>query len=379
MAKNYFDILEVDSNATEAEIKKAYRRLARKYHPDVNPSPEAAEKFQEIAKAQEALLDPEKRRIVDAGGDPFDPNGGMPGSGAGFGGGFGDIFSAFFGGGMGGAPEPFPRTQPGEDALIRVAISLEEAFAGVRKDITVDTAVLCDACTGSGSADGAKPVTCETCHGIGHVQTVTRSILGDMVSTGRCPRCHGYGNIITNPCQKCSGDGRVKARKDLSVRIPAGIASGNRVRMQAAGEVGPGGGPAGDLYVEVLVEDHPRFERQGADLYVTIATTMVDAALGQTITLEHLDGSTVELEIPAGTQPDSRIRKQELGMPQLRGEGRGELVALIKVQIPTELDHKSKELLEQLRNHRKETSRVHEADGAGGGFFGRLRDKFRGK
>lgn len=373
MARDYYGILGVDKGASDSEIKKAYRRLARKYHPDVNDTEEAAEKFREISLANEVLTDPEKRRIVDMGGDPLEgPQGfgGAPGAG-----GFGDIFEAFFGGGATRGPRS--RVQPGADALLRTRITLDEAYAGARKDITVDTAILCDACEGTGSKSKAKPVTCAHCGGMGSVQEVQRSFLGNVMTTRACHVCHGTGEIISDPCEKCAGDGRVKARKDLTVSIPAGIADGMRIRMASRGEVGPGGGPAGDLYVEVAIAPHPVFVREGNNLHVTAGVQMLDAALGTELTLEGLDGEPITVKIPAGSQPGQQIHLAGAGMPVLRGEDRhGDLIAHVDVKIPTNLDTHSREVLEKLRDHRDDTSEIHH-EGESESVFDRIKSRFR--
>ncbi|MEX3504878.1 molecular chaperone DnaJ [Corynebacterium sp. LK2510] len=378
MARDYYGILGVDREATEQEIKKAYRKLARKFHPDVNPSSEAAEKFAEISLAQEVLLDPAKRRIVDRGGDPME-HGGMGGAGGpgGFGG-FGDFFEAFFGGTGGGGRGPRSRVQPGNDALLRTAVTLEEAFSGVKKEVTVDTAVLCDVCQGTGSESKSKPVTCDHCQGSGSVQEVQQSILGNVMTSRDCPKCHGFGEIIQDPCRQCAGDGRVRARRDLTVSIPAGIASGMRIRMAGQGEVGHGGGPAGDLYVEVQTLPHRVFVRDGNDLHLRLAVPMYDAALGTTINVDNLAGGVTTIEVPAGTQPNEQIVLAGEGMPRLRAEGAGDMVAHVQVAVPTELGRADRELLEQLREAHAGTPEVAtESTGRDDGFFSRVRDRFR--
>jgi molecular chaperone DnaJ len=383
MARDYYGILGVESNASEQEIKKAYRKLARKYHPDVNPGDEeAAEKFREASLAQEVLLDPQKRRVVDMGSDPMEQQGG--GGAGGFGGGFGggglgDIFAEFFGGAGGGQGRgPRSRVQPGNDALLRTGITLEEAYAGMRKTVTVDTAVLCDRCSGSGSASKAKPVTCTGCGGAGEIQEVQRSFLGNVMTSRPCPQCQGFGEVITDPCNHCGGDGRVKKRRDLTVNIPAGIGDGMRIRMADQGEVGHGGGPAGDLYVEVHTQKHPVFERDADDLHVSVRVPMVDAALGTNFPVEHLDGETLNIDIDPGTQPGEAIELDGKGMPRLRTDGHGKLYAHVDVVVPTNLDKKTKEMLEQIRDKREEATKVQSADDNDGeGFFDRLRDKFR--
>jgi molecular chaperone DnaJ len=376
LARDYYAILGVEQDATEAEIKKAYRRLARKYHPDVNPSEEAAERFREASLAQEVLTDPEKRRIVDAGGDPEDPGFGRGAAGGFNAGGFGDIFDAFFGGGGGGGPRA-SRVRPGSDALLRMDLTLEECFTGVQREVTVDTAVLCDVCDGTGSKSHSAPVTCPTCHGQGQVMEIQQSILGRVQVARACPRCQGTGEIIRDPCEECAGDGRVRARQDITVNIPAGIRDGMRIRMSGKGEVGPGGGPSGDLYVEVRVEEHPCFVREGDDLHVTVHVPMVDAALGTSVDVDMLDDSVVTVAVEPGTQPEAVVRVKDAGMPHLRREGHGNLIAHVDVSVPTELDRRSRELLEELRDRSQETSGVRTTENErSGGLFSRLRGKF---
>lgn len=374
MARDYYGILGVEKDATDAQIKKAYRKLALKYHPDRNPGDEeAAEKFREASEASEVLLDPEKRRIVDMGGDPLDPQGGMGGGGfGGFGGGgVGDIFEAFFGG-AGGTRQRRSRVQPGADALLRISLGLDEAFTGVRKPITVDTAVLCDKCEGTGSKSKSKPKPCTSCNGTGEIQQVQRSFLGNVMTSRPCPTCEGTGEVIPDPCSNCAGDGRVRARRDLTVNVPAGISDGMRIRMAGQGEVGPGGGPAGDLYVEVEMEKHPVFEREGDDLHLNVNVPMTDAALGTEFEVDDLLGEPMTIKVDAGTQPTEEVRLEGKGMPHLRGEGNGDIVAHVNVTVPTKLDRRSRELLEKLRDHRNDDAKVADAH-EGHGFFSRFR------
>ncbi|MFS0143474.1 molecular chaperone DnaJ [Corynebacterium striatum] len=380
MARDYYGILGVEKSASDAEIKKAYRKLARKYHPDVNPGDdEAAEKFREASLAQEVLLDPQKRQIVDMGGDPMEERGGGTGFGGGFGGGgLGDIFAEFFGGAAGGSRGPRSRVQPGNDALLRTTITLEEAYSGLKKQVTVDTAVLCDRCEGTGSASKAKPVTCQGCGGMGEIQEMQRSFLGNVMTTRPCPQCQGFGEVITDPCNHCGGDGRVKKRRDLTVNIPAGIGDGMRIRMASQGEVGHGGGPAGDLYVEVSTKPHAVFERNADDLHLTVRVPMVDAALGTNFTIDQLDGEELNIDIEPGTQPGESIKVEGKGMPRLRTDGFGNLFAHVDVVVPKELDKKTRELLEKVRDSRDEGARVRESgDGQEESFFSRIRDRFR--
>ncbi|EIE98402.1 molecular chaperone DnaJ [Saccharomonospora glauca] len=385
MAKDYYGILGVSKNATEQEIKRAYRKLARELHPDVNPSEDAQQKFSEVTTAYEVLSDPQKRKIVDLGGDPLSngASGGARDPFAGFGG-LGDIMDAFFGAATGGARGRGPRSrvQPGSDALIRLKLTLEECATGVNKQITVDTAILCDRCRGAGTAEGGSVVTCDTCGGQGEVQSVQRSFLGQVVTARPCPTCRGYGEVITDPCQKCGGDGRVRARRDVTAKIPPGVGDGMRIRLSGQGEVGPGGGPAGDLYVEVDEAPHEDFERQGNDLYCRLRVPFTAAALGAVIPMETLVDGETEVEIPPGTQPNTEIVLSGLGMPRLRSsgrvDGRGDLHINVEVVVPTKLDDEQAELLRELARLRGEEAPTPASNGhKSGGLFSKLRSKSR--
>ncbi len=380
MARDYYGILGVDRDASDAEIKKAYRKLARKYHPDVNPSEEAAEKFREASLAQEVLTDPKKRQIVDAGGDPEEQGmgQGFGGDFGGFGGGgLGDIFNAFFGDAAGGGGGPrVSRVRRGNDALIREVLTLDEVFSGEERELVIDTAVECDVCDGSGSASKGPAEACPTCHGQGQVMEVQNSILGQVQVARPCSRCGGTGEIIPDPCENCAGDGRVRTRRELKVQIPAGISDGMRIRMTGEGEVGPGGGPPGDLYVEIRVEDHPYFLRDNNDLHVTLEVPALDAMLGTSVDVSLLDGSVETVDIHPGTQPEEKIRISDKGMPRLRGEGRGSLVAHVDVTIPRELNKKQKDLLEKMRHHSHDSARVVTKNDSHDGFFSRFRSRF---
>ncbi|WP_296136093.1 molecular chaperone DnaJ [uncultured Corynebacterium sp.] len=381
MARDYYGILGVDRNASDADIKKAFRRKARKYHPDVNDSAEAADKFNELKIAQEVLTDPQKRSIVDAGGDPeAQPNyGGAGGFSGGFGGGgLGDIFEQFFGGAGAGMRGPKPRVRPGNDALVRMKLDLAECYTGVRKEVTVDTAILCDACQGKGSQSGQSPATCPTCQGRGEVVETQRSFLGNVQTVRECSRCGGTGEIIKDPCPKCDGDGRVKKRRPITVDIPAGIDDGMRVRLSGQGEVGPGGGPAGDLYVEVRVTPDSVFVREGDDLHLSVSVPMVDAALGTSIFVKDPVGEEFPLDIAPGTQPDETITVEGRGMPRIRSDRKGNVVVHVSVAVPTKLDSKTEKLLKQVKNHRKDDAVVNDRE-SGGGFFSRLRSRFAGR
>ncbi len=381
MARDYYGLLGVGRNASDADIKRAYRKLARELHPDINPDEAAQAKFKEISVAYEVLSDPEKRRVVDLGGDPLANAGAAAGGFGGFSG-LGDVFEAFFGGGFGGATSrgPIGRVRPGSDSLLRMRLDLEECATGVTKQVTVDTAVLCDWCQGKGTNGDSAPMPCDTCAGRGEVQTVQRSLLGQMVTSRPCPTCRGVGVVIPDPCHQCMGDGRVRARRDISVKIPAGVGEGMRVRLAAQGEVGPGGGPAGDLYVEVHEQAHDIFVRQGDDLHCTVSVPMVDAALGVTVTVDAILDGLSEITVPPGTQPGSIIALRGRGMPHLRSATRGDLHVHVDVVVPTRLDHQDSELLRELKTRRvRDVAEVRSTHPAHGGLFSRLRETFTGR
>lgn len=372
---DHYQTLGVDRNASADEIKKVYRKLAREMHPDVNPDPKAQERFKEITAAYEVLSDPEKRSSYDRGGDGF----------AGFGGGFGgfsDIMDAFFGGG--GAPRgPRPRMRQGQDALIRTTIDLHEACFGTEREIGVETAIICTKCGGDGCAPGTSPKTCDICRGRGEVQQVTRSFIGQVMTSRPCGSCQGFGTVIPSSCSECSGDGRVRARRTIEVKIPAGVETGNRMQLSGQGEVGPGGGPAGDLYVEIVVEEHEYLIRDGDDLHLSLSVPMTSAALGTSVSVESLDGP-IDIEIKAGTQGGSVISVKGKGMTKLRGGGRGDLFAHVRVEVPTKLSKRQEELLKQFAQERDDASNAGQMKtsqsqkSAEGGFFGKFRDAFKG-
>lgn len=393
MSQDLYETLGVARDADNDEIKKAYRRLARQLHPDVNPDPETQERFKDITRAYEVLSDPEKRRMYDLGGDPFGGAGGGFGAGQGFS--FTDIMDAFFGGqasgGAAGAGRgPRPRVRRGQDALIRLEVELAEAAFGTTRELKVDTAVLCTACHGDGAAPGSTPVTCETCRGRGEVHQVQRSFLGEIRTMRPCAACRGFGSIIPEPCRECSGDGRVRSRRTMSVKIPAGVDTGIRVQLAGQGEVGSGGGPAGDLYVEIQVADHPVFTRQGNDLLCSVTVPMTAAALGATIDLPTLEAdlvsettssesqleTSVPFEIHPGTQSGSERVLNGRGVPSLRGTGRGDLVVRIVVDTPTRLDERQEELLRELAALRDEESPDGQMQAGHKSVFDRLRDVF---
>nr|WP_240757473.1 molecular chaperone DnaJ [Nakamurella flava] len=384
VARDYYGLLGVSKGASADEIKRAYRKLARELHPDVNPDPAAQQRFKDVTAAYEVLSDPAKRQVVDLGGDPLSPGGGAGGPGGGmgdpFGGmGLGDIMDAFFGGGGGGGRGRGPRSRvrQGEDALIPVELTLEECATGVAKDLTVDTAALCSLCHGNGCAPGTSTATCDTCKGAGEIQQIQRSLLGQVVTSRACPVCRGFGEVIPEPCRQCSGDGRVRTRRTVRANIPAGVGDGIRVRLAGQGEVGPGGGAPGDLYVEVTEQAHERFTRDGIDLHCTVQLPMTAAALGTSLGLQTLQ-SVEDIDIQPGTQSGTVLTLRNQGMPRLRGTGNGNLHVHLEVVTPNRVDGRQAELLRELAQLRGEeqpelSARAH------GGFFSRIRDSFAGR
>lgn len=372
MASDYYAVLGVARDATPEEIKRAYRRLARELHPDVNPDPATQDRFKEVTAAYEVLSDPDKRQMYDLGGDPR-------GGGAGFGGaqgfGFGDIMDAFFGTQTRG---PRPRVGRGKDALIRLQVDLAEAAFGSTREITVDTAVACETCHGAGTAPETQIVTCTMCNGRGEVQSVQRSFLGQVMTSRPCPQCQGYGTLIPHPCPECSGEGRVRTRRTLTVKIPAGVDTGTRIQLTGEGEVGPGAGPPGDLFLEVVETPHDVFTRQGDDLHCTVSLPMTAAALGTTLELATLDG-VESIDVRAGTQSGQVITLRQKGTAHLRATGRGDLHVHVEVLTPTKLDARQEELLRELASLRDEeqpTGTVQSGNAHSGGLFSRLRDAF---
>lgn len=388
MARDYYGILGVPKDASVEQIKRAYRKLARELHPDVNSDDAAHQRFQDVTAAYEVLTDPQKRQIVDLGGDPLDGGGGMGarrGGGDPFGGfGLGDIMDAFFGatGGAAGRRGPRSRVQTGSDALIRLQLTLDECANGVSRELTVDTAVVCSECEGDGCEPGTRPQTCDTCGGTGEVQNVQRSFLGQVVTSRPCPVCRGFGEVIPDPCRQCGGDGRIRARRAVTAKVPAGVGDGMRVRLAGQGEVGPGGGAAGDLYVEVQEVPHETFTRDGADLHCTVRVPMTAAAMGTSVMLDTLDGPE-EFRVEAGTQCATVLTLRGRGMPRLRStgrtEGRGDLFVHLDVVTPTRLDSRQTELLRELATLRGEEQAELAANGRAGSLFSRLRDSFGGR
>lgn len=371
MSTDYYELLGIDRGASAEEIKRAYRVSARRYHPDANPGDQEAEaRFKEIARAYEVLSDPEKRSHYDRFGADGPQMGGFEGFG---GGGLGDIFDAFFGGaggfgGGGGGGRSGP--QPGPDLETSVTIDLEGAVFGATEPVSVRTAVPCDTCEATGAAEGSHPERCRQCDGVGQVRQVRQSILGQMVTAAPCPACRGAGEVIANPCADCGGDGRVVTEKTYTVDIPPGVDSGSTLRLTGMGAAGARGGGFGNLFVHVRVEPHDRFEREGDDLVHHLHLAMTQAALGTTLELETLDGPE-ELVIPRGTQTGKVFRLRGLGVPHVRGRGRGDLLVEVLVDTPVDLSAEVEEALRRVADERGEAVAPPEK-----GFVSRIKSAF---
>lgn len=362
-----YEVLGVDRDANQDQIKRAYRKLVRELHPDVNPDPQVQDRFKDITAAYEVLSDPQKRANYDAGGE----NGFGNFGGGNFG--FGDIMDAFFGGG--GSRGPRSRKRAGQDALIRIEVDLHEACFGTEREITVESAVICPKCDGSGCAEGGHPTMCEICKGRGETQHVTRSFIGQVMTSRPCANCQGYGSVIVNPCRECAGDGRVRSRQTIPVKIPAGVETGNRIQLSGRGEVGPGGGPAGDLYVEIAQTPHEFLVREGNTLHVALGISMAAAALGTILTVETLDGP-IPVTIKPGIQNGASIPIKGKGVTHLRGGGRGDLVVHVEVHTPTKLTKEQEELLRKFSQSRGEKEGESQMQRQDGGFFSKFKDAF---
>ena len=366
---DHYEALGVDRDATTDQIKKAYRRLARELHPDVNPGAEASERFKSITHAYDVLSDAKQRQKYDQGGGQ---NGGFDGQNFGN---FGDIFETFFGGGGGSSRGPRSRRERGQDALIRVELDLDEVIFGTHRDLEVDTAIVCDTCKGSCCAPGTSPITCDICHGTGSIQRAVRSLLGNVMTSSPCGSCRGYGTIIATPCMTCSGQGRVRARRTVPVDSPAGVDTGLRLQMPGSGEAGPAAGPNGDLYLEMKVRHHDVFSRDGDDLMCSLDVSMTSAILGTNVTVKALDGD-IEVEIRAGSQSSEVLTIKDRGITKLRGSGRGDLKIGIHVLTPTKLDHKERDLIEQFAA--RYAAPAPTLSQYQQGLFAKLRDRFLG-
>lgn len=365
---DHYEVLGVSRDASSEEIKKAYRRLARELHPDVNPGEDAAERFKLVTHAYDVLSDPTQRSSYDRG-----ESGGFGGFGGADFGGFSDIFDTFFGGGTQRGPRS--RAERGQDSLLRLNVSLHDVMFGSHQSLDVDTAVICESCQGSCASPGTSAVRCDVCGGSGSIQRQVRSILGNVVTAHPCGSCRGYGATIPSPCVTCQGQGRVRAKRTIEVDIPSGVETGMRIKMAGAGEAGPAGGPPGDLYLEVHVVNDETFSRSGDDILATLEVSFVDALLGTQAIVEGLDGP-VSVDIKPGTTGGDIITVKDRGITHLRGSGRGDLKLGVHLIVPSKLSNSERELLEKFKSaHKAPEPQLATFQQ---GLFARLRDKLFG-
>ena len=372
---DYYELLGVSRTASADDIKKAYRRRARDLHPDANPdNPNAAEQFKELSKAYAVLSDGDQRARYDRFGEA-----GVGGAGGNnfedmfAGGGLGDIFEAFFGGS--GSPFGGGRRGPsgpprGQDMEVVITVDFEQAVFGAQIPVELKLPQRCETCDGSGAGEGTKPVTCSECDGAGQVRRVRQSVLGQMVSSSPCPRCGGLGEVITTPCPSCRGEGRVTADKTYNVDVPAGVVDGSTLRLSRRGAAGPRGGTEGDLYVHLRVRAHDRYRRVEDDLVTDVPISIAQASLGTRISLATLDGDE-DLIVPPGTQPGHEFVLRGRGVPRLQQRGRGDLRAIVRVEVPTKLDGEERELLKKFAAGRGE-----EVGEFSGGLFSKIKSAF---
>ncbi|MBQ3819532.1 molecular chaperone DnaJ [bacterium] len=351
MMTDYYEILGIQKDATKDEIKSAFRKKARTLHPDVNKAPDAEEKFKELGKAYETLMDDNKRATYDRYGEDGLKTAGFD-TGGPFAGGFGDlneIFNSFFGGGFGFGGRPDPNApMEGDDLRLDIEIEFKNAVFGCEKEIKFDHLELCPDCSGTGAQPGSKPETCPTCHGTGQVQRVMRTPLGAISQITVCPTCHGSGQRISNPCKKCSGSGKVEKEKKLTIKIPAGVDNLSKIRVSREGDAGTNGGPAGDLYVVLHVKPSDYFKREGYDVYTRLDITPSQAALGDEVTIETLDGEK-KVAVPAGVQTGNKIKIKGAGVPYLSHPSqRGDQIVIVSVHTPTKLSDEERNLYKRL-------------------------------
>ena len=350
--RDYYEVLGIQKGASEDEIKKAYKKLARKYHPDMNPgNKEAEEKFKEVNEANEVLSDPEKKARYDQFGFVgVDPNYGAGAGGGAYGGGFdfgdlGDIFGSFFGGGFGGGQRRNPNApQRGESIRASVSVSFTEAAFGCEKSVTLERSEQCPTCKGNGCAPGTTPEICPDCHGTGTLQTRRQTPMGVFASNGPCRKCGGTGRLIHQPCPDCRGTGAVRKRKTIKVNIPAGIDHGQTISLRGQGNAGRNGGPAGDLLITVMVQPHELFRRDGVDVFCEAPITFAQAVLGAELEIPTIDGK-VKYSIPEGTQTGTVFRLKGKGIPVLNGRGRGDQYVTVTIETPRNLNKEQKEAL----------------------------------
>lgn len=378
--KDYYEVLGIDRSAGEDEIKKAYRKMAKKYHPDLNPGDKEAEKhFKEAAEAYEVLSDADKKARYDqfghAGVDPnFGAGGGAGGGFGGFGdfGDLGDIFGSFFGGGFGGSRRADPNApRRGQDTSASVILSFEEAAKGCVKKIKVTRIENCADCGGSGAAKGSSPKTCPICHGAGYVNVTQRTPFGAMQTSRPCDNCHGSGKIIDNPCKTCNGKGRVRRTTEKEINIPAGVDDGQYINLRGGGDMGVNGGPAGDLRINISIRPHPIFVRDQFDVYCEVPVSFTQAALGGDITVPTLDGK-VKFTIHEGTQPGDEFKLRGKGIQRLNYSGRGDQYVKIVVEIPRNLSKSQKEILEKFEQSVSDDNYKERK-----GFLNKLKEFFR--
>ncbi len=368
--RDYYELLGVGRDASGAEIKKAFRRLARELHPDVSDAPDSQERFREVVEAYEVLSKTETRELYDRYGHAGLRSGGYQPSRVDFGN-LADLFAAFFGddvllGGRGGG------RGRGADLAATVEIDLVEAARGATRDVPFEVALTCPRCGGDGAEPGSEVTVCDTCNGAGRLQQVTRSVFGEFVRTQTCPACGGSGRRVEEPCGECHGGGRVVEERTLAVEIPPGIHDGQRIRLSGEGHAGVLGGRSGDIYVQVRVRPDERLVREGDDIFTAVELTITQAALGATVTVPTLDGEE-ELELPAGTQPGAIVVLRGRGMPVLHGFGRGDQRVLVSVRVPRRLSGEQRRLLREFEEHADE--RTYGQDDAG--LFDRLKSAFR--
>jgi len=376
--KDFYEVLGLQKGASDDEIKKAFRKLAIKYHPDKNQGDkEAEEKFKEINEAYQVLSDPEKKARYDQYGDADFGAGGYGGYGAeGYDfsdfGGFGDIFDSFFGGGGGGRRRR-GGPEKGSDLEYTITLTFEEAVAGVEKEISITRNEKCETCGGTGAKEGTQPKTCDKCGGTGQIRVQRNTPLGSFMSTSTCDKCGGKGTIITDPCQDCKGSGKIRKNRKITVNIPAGVDTGNVIPLRGQGDDGTNGGPAGDLYVNIRVMPHKLFKRKGYDIFMDSHISFSKAAMGVELKVPTIDGD-VKYSVPAGTQPGTVFRLKGKGVPRVNGHGRGDQYVNVVVDIPKTLNPKQKEALLM---YMEASGEISEEDGSKKSFMDKLKDSFK--
>ncbi len=373
MPTDYYTVLGVERDASETDIKRAYRGLARKFHPDVAADKATAEtKFKEINEAYEVLGDTQKRAQYDRFGTAGNGAGGGAGGFGGYGAqteGFGDIFDMFFGARQGGGQQRPAGPQRGADLRYDLQITLEDAFRGAERELSFNHLGQCETCTGTGAKPGTLVMRCDRCGGSGAMRATRQTPLGQFVTQTTCSKCNGEGTIVPTPCDTCRGRGRVERNRTLTVKIPAGVDDGSRIRVTGSGEGGSRGGPPGDLYVYLSIAPHRRFRRDGSDLFVDVPISFTQAALGATLEIDSLDGD-LPLQIAAGTQSAATYRIRGKGMPTVRASARGDLLATVHVVVPAKLSRRERELLEEYQSIAGDA-------GVDRSFFDRVKDAFR--